>query len=94
MHFRQVLVRLAKHGSSHSVLVVVRVPRVPIARVTTSSTPVLQAHKTDTLTASARTPVWPVAQATTAASRDLPCANLALPAPIHRQSQALAPHTV
>ena len=94
MHFRQVVVRLAKHGSVHNVLVVVHVPRVPIARVTTTSTPVLQAHITDTTTASARTPVWPVAQATTVASRDLPCARLALLAPIHRRSPALDRQTV
>ena len=94
MHFRQFLVRLAKHGSVHNVLVVVRVPRVLTARVTTTSTPVLQAHITDTTTASARTPVWPVAQATTAVWRDLPCARLALPALIHRRSPALDRQTV
>ena len=94
MHFRQVLVRLAKHGSAHSALVVVRVPKVPIAQVTITSMYVLQVHITNTATASARMPVWPVVQATTAAWRDLPFARLALLEHIHRRSPVPARRTV
>ena len=94
MHFRQVVVRLAKHGSVHNVLVVVRVPRVPTARVTTTSTHVLQAHITDTTIASAPMPVWHAAQATTAVWRGLQSVRHAPLARIHRRSPALAPQTV
>ena len=93
MRFRRIFVRLAKHGLVHSAPVVALVQRVPTAPATTTSTRVLQAHRIDITTASARTHVWHVARATTAVWRDLLCVRLAPLARILRRPPVLARRT-